>query len=203
MRLRYLMIGVAAVGLLGLSRAKAQAKDGASIGVKGPRSGVVDLERPEGARRGAGLNPRIGPKKGRGPGGPPPPPSALIDRWRQMSPEERQQAVDRLPPARREAFRRRMEMWDSLNPSERKGVSDRFDRFRDLSPEQQRTARQAFRQFNQLPLERRQQLRREVTVLRGLNDEERAARLSSDEFRNRFDSRERGLIADLTTSLPE
>ena len=158
--------------------------------------------------------PRMGPGAGRSPGpggrlgiglkkGPPPPSPAMLDRWRGMSADERQQMVDRLPPERRDIFRRRMELWENMKPAERKGVSDRFDRFRDLPPEQQTSARRAFRQFNQLPPERRRDLRLEMNSLRKLTEEERAARFNSEEFRNKFDANERGLVQDLAAALPE
>ena len=186
MLLRYPIIGLMTLGLAGVSVASAQ---------PGPRIGLNP-----GGRMGL---PRIGPGGKKGPGGPPPGARAAIDRWREMSPDERQQMVDRLPPERREGFRRRMEMWDSMKPEERKGVGDRFDRFRDLPPDQQKTARQAFRQFNQLAPERRQELRREMGTLRHLSDEERTAHMNSEEFRNKFDARERGMLQDLASSLPE
>ena len=158
----------------------------------GPRMGL------KGGRPGGRIGmPGIGMKKG------PPPSPAMLDRWRRLSADERQQMVDRLPPERREMFRRRMDLWENMKPAERKGVSDRFDRFRDLPPEQQTTARRAFRQFSQLPPERRHELRLEMNALRKLTEEERAARLNSEEFRALFDARERSLVQDLAASLPE
>ena len=154
-----------------------------------------------GPRIGPGAGPGgrlgIGPKKG------PPPSPAMLDRWRGLSADERQQMVDRLPAERRDVFRRRMELWENMKPSERKGVSDRFDRFRDLPPEQQTTARRAFRRFSQLPPERRHELRLEMNALRKLTEEERAARFNSEEFRALFDVRERSLVQDLAAALPE
>ncbi len=183
------MIGLLSCGLLGAAWAQVPAKGpGPRIGLKGP-----------GGRLGL---PGIGPKgRGPGPGGPPPP--EMMDRWREMSADERQQMVDRLPPDRRDTFRRRMEMWENMRPEERKGMRDRIDRFRDLPPEQQKSARQAFRQFNRLPAERRGELRKEMLSLRGMTDEERTARMNSEEFKSRFDARERGMMQDLTAALPE
>jgi len=190
---RYSMIGLLAFGLSGGALAQPPTKGGGRMGIKG--GGPMGMP---------GIGPRIGMKKGRGPGGPGgAPPPEVMERWREMSADERQHMVDRLPPERRDVFRRRMELWENMRPEERKGVRDRFDRFRDLPPEQQSNARRAFRQFNQLPMERRGELRREMNALRGLTEEERTARFNSDEFRERFDSRERGLIQDLTAALPE
>ncbi len=190
---RYPIIGLLALGLTAASLADAQHSDGASLGLKGGRMGIPGM----GPRLGGAGGPRDGLKKGH------PPPRAALERWREMGPEERQQMVDRLPPERREGFRRRMEMWDSLKPAERKGAEDRFDRFRDLPPAQQKTARQAFRQFNRLPHERRQELRREMAALRRLNEDERATRMNSEDFQSKFDPHERGLLQDLATALPD
>ena len=192
MFLRHLIIGLLACGFAGSSWA--QEKDGPRMRMKGGgpggRVGMQGI--------GPGPGPRMGMKKG-----PPPPSPAMLDRWRGMNADERQQMVDRLPPERRDMFRRRMEMWENMKPAERKGVSDRFDRFRDLPPEQQTTARRAFRQFSQLPPERRHELRLEMNALRKLTEEERAARFNSEEFRALFDARERSLVQDLAASLPE
>ncbi len=186
------MIGLLAGGLLGAAQSaqQAPAKNGSRLGIK------TEIGLP-------GIGPRIGLKKGRGPGGPPPPAPEMMDRWRSMNADERQQMVDRLPPERRDLFRRRMEMWENMRPEERKGVRDRFDRFRDLPPEQQTNARRAFRQFNQLAPERKFELRREMNSLRGLTEEERTARFNSEEFRSKYDARERGLMQDLSAALPD
>ena len=187
---RSFIIGLLALGLTGVGWAQPQGRAGLKMG-PGGRLGMP----------GMGPGARGGLKKG--PGGPPPPPPAAIDRWRGMSADERQQMVDRLPPERREVFRRRMEMWENMRPEERKGVADRFGRFRDLPAEQQRSARQAYRQLSQLPIERRTELRRELNSLRRATTEERAARFNSEEFQSKFDTHERSLVQDLVAALPE
>jgi hypothetical protein len=191
MLLRYSIIGLLAAGLLAAAQQAPPAKNGPRIGL-----------RPGGQLGLPGIGPRIGLKKGR-PMGPPPPSPELMDRWRGMSADERQHMVDRLPPERRDLFRRRMEMWEHMRPEERKGMRDRFDRFRDLPPEQQSNARRAFREFNQLPNERKSELRREMNALRGLTEEERTARFNSEEFKSKFDAHERGLMQDLAAALPD
>lgn len=189
MPLQYSIIGLLAAGLLSAAQsaqAPPPSKNGPRIGIK-TGSGQIRI-------------PGIGLRKGRGPAGPPP---EMIDRWREMNADERQQMVDRLPPERRDQFRRRMDMWENMRPEERKGVRDRFDRFRDLPPEQQTNARRAFREFNQLPQERRAELRKEMNSLRGLTEEERTARFNSEEFRNKFDAHERGLMQDLGAAMQD
>ena len=189
MFLRYCIIGLLAFVGSAWAQDNVEPRMRMKGGGPGGRVGVPGIGPGPGGRLGIGM------KKGPSP--------AMLERWRGMSADERQEMVDRLPPERRDVFRRRMELWENMKPEERKGVTDRFDRFRDLPPEQQTSARRAFRQFNQLPPERRRDLRLEMNGLRKLTEEERAARFNSEEFRNKFDANERALVQDLAAALPE
>lgn len=125
-----------------------------------------------------------------------------IERLSRMSVKEREEALERLPPARRQDARRRLEAFQRLPPEERERLGRGLERFRDLPPERQARIRRLFRQFNDQPAERRPALRQELNQLRQLEDGERRARINSDEFRNKHSLAEQQLLADLSEALP-
>jgi hypothetical protein len=129
---------------------------------------------------------------------PPPRRSAELDRLEQMSPEERQKALDRLPPERRQRVEEGLERYRAMNPENRERLRN-FERM----PEEQRDAiRQSFRRMQDLPLGRRAMVRRELQQLRGMSDAERETRMQSESFRRRFDANEQGLIRDTVANMP-
>lgn len=153
------------------------------------------------------VRPRIGPKMGvgRAPGGGAANPA--LERWRAMTPGERQRALEKLPPERREEMRRRWEQFEAnerrLNPDQRDRLHQAFSQFRNLPPERQQMARKAFRQLMNQPEDRRVAMRNELESLRAIPAEERRARIDSEEFKGRFAKHERGILSDLSDALPE
>ncbi|HBY63484.1 MAG TPA: hypothetical protein DEH78_26975 [Solibacterales bacterium] len=117
-----------------------------------------------------------------------------IERWQQMSPEERQKALDRLPPERRKMMEERLREYRQLSEDEQARLSSQYEEFRKLPPRRQREMRRLFQEFRELPMERRRVVRRELEQLRGLAPGERKSRLASGEFRERFSESERRLI---------
>ena len=77
--------------------------------------------------------------------------AALIERWTQMSPEQRSRALEKLPPERRQRIEQLLNQYQSLSPEEREQLRFRSEMFNQLPPEKQDVARRLFRQFNQLP----------------------------------------------------
>lgn len=128
---------------------------------------------------------------------------ALVERWNQMSPDDRRRALDRLPPERRRKIEEQLEKYQNLTPDERQQLRFRAEMFNQLSPERQDVARRLFRQFNQLPTDRQGLLREEFGTLRAMPEEDRRARITSDDFRSRFNNREQRFLrgfADLLNS---
>jgi hypothetical protein len=68
-----------------------------------------------------------------------------------------------------------------------------------MPPERQERARQLFRRFNQLPDERRAMVRSEFESLRALPEDERRARMNSDEFRGKYKPSEQEFLQELTS----
>ena len=88
---------------------------------------------------------------------PPPPPQAMVlDKMRQMTPEEREQVLKNMPPARRQMFERRLEQWNRLEPGQKQRLQGSLESFRNLTPEQQQTVRGLYRKFSEtMPEEKR------------------------------------------------
>src|SRR5215467_11793844 len=80
---------------------------------------------------------------------------AALERFSRMTPDERQRALDRLPPERREKIEQQLRQYNSMSPVERR----QLEAFRDLPPERQETVRRIYRRMNNLPEDRRTAVR--------------------------------------------
>jgi hypothetical protein len=125
-----------------------------------------------------------------------------IDRWNQMSPEERERELAKLPPERARQIRERIRRYNQLPPREKQALREGYRKFSQLPPEKQEIVRQSLRDFRQLPLERRPLVRGEIGRLRALPEAQRGARMNSEEFRSQFSPRERQIIVNITEYLP-
>lgn len=126
---------------------------------------------------------------------------ALLERWNEMSPEERQKRLERLPPERRRQIEERLAEYRSMTPDQREQLRMRVETFSLLSPEKQAQARRLFHRFTLLPQERQQPLRDEFQRLRDVSEAERRARMSSEDFRKSYTPHERRLLFELTNLL--
>jgi hypothetical protein len=122
-----------------------------------------------------------------------------VDRFSAMSAEERQKALSRLPPRRRQEIERRLEQYRSMPPEERERL---MREAAVITPAQRRAMREGIERMGRLPDERRPVVRQEVARLRRMSAEERKARLVSEPFKNGFNSEERKLIEDISENLP-
>ena len=124
--------------------------------------------------------------------------TAELDRFDRMTPDQRQKALDRLPPERRQRIEQGLDQYRAMNPENRERLRN-FERM----PEEQRDAvRQSFRRMQELPPRRRVVVRQEVQRLRGMSDAERESHMQSQDFRKRFDASEQGLVRDTVANLP-
>jgi hypothetical protein len=146
----------------------------------------------------ATLAPAAGQGRQRGEGRPPRMRAdpTVLDRLEEMTPEQRRQALEKLPPERRRRLQERLERYERLSPEERERLRQRYDRFRALAPERQQAARLLFERFRQLPDQRRIEVRRAVRRLSLLNPSLRRERMNQRQFRARFTPEERAIIAD-------
>ena len=128
-------------------------------------------------------------------------PASPAARLYQMSPEERERALEKLPDPRREAIRKQLEYFDSLPKEQQQVMLGRTERFAALPPEKRRAFMQQMQALNQLPQERRQLVGGALRRLQSMSDLERANVLNSQQFRNRFSPQEQKIIADLSEVL--
>lgn len=121
-----------------------------------------------------------------------------LEQFQKMSPEERQQALQKLPADRRAKIQKQLDLYDKLTPVERA----QLERFRQLPPDRQNALRKAFEKYQKSSPERQQVMRDELTNLRAMTESERAARLSSPEFKRSYSKGEQQMITDMAVALP-
>lgn len=156
---------------------------------------VPAIAQPPMARKGPGFM-----KKG--PGGRPFP--EMVERFNNMSPAERSEALSKLPPARRRMMERRLEEWANTPPDQRRRLAGSYARFQEMTPERQREVRQIFREFSEtFRDERRPEAMRAVRQLKRADADERPKLLESDRFRDSFNEEERKLIERMANELPD
>jgi len=132
-----------------------------------------------------------------------PRPANPIDRWNQMSPEERERELEKLPPARARMIRQRLRRYNQMHPEERQALRQRYQTFSQLPPDKQQIVRERLRELRQLPLARRPVVRRAFEQLRILPEAQRQARMNRYGFRTEFSRQEQQIIRDLATYLPK
>src|SRR6185437_3611854 len=89
------------------------------------------------------------PKADRHPG------EQILQRLQSMTPEEREQALARLPPARRAQIEKRIQNFENLPPAAQERRLDRLERLNSLPPQKQNQVRRSIRQLNQMPDDRK------------------------------------------------
>lgn len=132
------------------------------------------------------------------------PPAEAVERFAAMTPEERREALRRLPPRRREMMERRLEQWQRMSPEQRQRLGGAYARFQEMSPEKQEEVRQLFRRFSDtFAPARRQTAMMAIRRLRRAGPGERQEILASRRFHDLFTESERRLIEQMAIELPE
>ena len=126
----------------------------------------------------------------------------VFERLNRMNPQQRERALSKLPPERREKIENGLKRYNSLPEQDRDQLRHRFENFKQLPPEQQDALRRNFRQFTALPDDRRVLVRQELNQLQSMTPDQREQRMQSEEFRSRFDGRERKLLDNFTRLMP-
>ena len=145
--------------------------------------------------------PGVRPARPGGPKGRPGNPAMAVDRWNAMTPEERQKALDKLPPQRQKEILARIERFNNLPKEEQDRLRRRAERLAELSPERRQKVLKQIARFSQLSTDRRQALSHELESLRPLSESERNTRMSSEEFRGHYSADEQAMIRDLAQLL--
>jgi phage-related protein len=119
-----------------------------------------------------------------------------------MTPEERQQALSKLPPARRAQIEKRLQNFENLPPAAQERRLDRLERLNSLEPRRQNQVRRSMRDLNALPDDRRKAVNQELRRMTNMSGEDREAHMNADGFRNTFSPSEQEMIGNLNELLP-
>jgi hypothetical protein len=125
-------------------------------------------------------------------------PASPAARLYRATPEERDRALEKLPPRLQEQLRAQLERFDAMPKAQREVVIRRAERYAALPPEQRETVRQQIVALRQLPQERRAAVGLALRRLQPLPEEQRLQTVNSDEFKSRFSAEEQKIIADLS-----
>jgi hypothetical protein len=101
-----------------------------------------------------------------------------LQRFANMTPEQREKALARLPPERRER------------------IEEQLNRLGNLSPEQRAKLLQRYDEFQGLPRDRQAAVRSELQALRKLPTPQLRQRLNSPEFQQNFSPEEQRLLRE-------
>ncbi|HUI58566.1 MAG TPA: DUF3106 domain-containing protein [Bryobacteraceae bacterium] len=114
-----------------------------------------------------------------------------------MTPEERERALEQLPPQRQEQARRFFESFDKLPKDQQALQLRRLEWFQQQPPEKQAQVRELIRASNQLPPARRAAVGRALTMLQSMPDAQRQAVLNRPAFQARFSPEELRIVRGL------
>jgi hypothetical protein len=114
----------------------------------------------------------------KGPARPPALPTPALQRLSQMTPQQRQKALSRLPPERRERIEQQLNRLDQLPPDQKAKLLQRYD------------------EFQGLPRDRQAAVRAELQALRKMPIPQRRQRLNSPEFQQSFSPEEQRLLRE-------
>ncbi|HEY3823267.1 MAG TPA: DUF3106 domain-containing protein [Bryobacteraceae bacterium] len=120
----------------------------------------------------------------------------------QMTPEEREKALSRLPPAQRTNIEKRIEKFQTLPPAQQERQLDRLQRLNALSPQRQQQVRRSMRDLQDLPQDRKKAINQEARRLSRMPEDDRQNYLNSDEFHNRFSPDEQKIVGDIAEITP-
>jgi hypothetical protein len=125
-----------------------------------------------------------------------------IDEFERMSPEERQKALDRLPPPQRQKLQDRLQQFGQLPADQQRTLKGMYSRLNELPANRQEVVRQSMNKFLQEKPDRQQAMRDELKGLGGLSVQDRQARVESPDFRGKFNKKEQEIVRDMSELLP-
>jgi hypothetical protein len=188
--LRAIQIG----GLFLLCGAAGWTADQKNAGAAHPGVGKSAMPR-NGGRAPKGESPRL-PKAPIGP--PLLNPASPAARLYRATPDERDRALEKLPPRLQQQLRAQLERFDAMPKAQREIVIRRAERYAALSPEDREIVRRQIVALRQLPQERRAAVGLALRRLQPMPEEQRLETVNSDEFKSRFSREEQKIIADLS-----
>jgi hypothetical protein len=139
------------------------------------------------------------PRPPRQPIGPPlSNPASPAARLYRASPEERDRALEKLPPRLQQQLRTQLQRFDAMPKPQQEIMIRRAERYAALTQEQQAAIRRQLVALRDLPQERRTAVNRALRRLGSMSDEQRLKVVAGDDFKARFSPEEQQIIADLS-----
>jgi hypothetical protein len=129
-------------------------------------------------------------------------PDNPIDRLLRMTPEQRERAIEKFPPAQQANFRKRFEAFDKQTEEQKQRQLEQKDEFWSLPPDKQKLVRDQINAFKALPEARRAEVKKAYQALSRATPEEREARLAKPQFRSRFSPAELQILSVLPQYFP-
>jgi hypothetical protein len=155
-----------------------------------PKNEAPARPTPKNAGGAPGAAPKVGPRLT--------PPGSPAARLYQATPEERERAIEKLPPAAQERVRNQLKYFDSLPKGQQEIMLRRTERLDALPPEKRRAFQQQMQNLQRLPIDRRQAVAGALRRLQVMPEEQRIQVLNSEQFKSRFSAEEQKMIADLS-----
>jgi hypothetical protein len=125
-------------------------------------------------------------------------PSNVVTRLYKASPEERDRALEKLPPKMQEQFRNQLKRFDSLTPAQQQVQLKWVERYSALPRQQQEAFKLQWQALGKMDPEQRRPITMALRRLEGLPDAQRRQVLESEDFKSRFSADERKMISDLS-----
>jgi len=139
---------------------------------------------------GGGRRPQLGPPLSN--------PASQAARLYKATPEERERALEKVPPKQQDQIRRQLATFDAMPKEQQQVFIRRAERLASLPPEQQTPFRQQMMALGKLPQDRKRAIGLALRSLEPMPAEQRQRILNSQEFKNRFSPEEQQMIADLS-----
>jgi len=127
----------------------------------------------------------------------------LAQRLLQMTPEQRERALEKLDPPQQAQLRQALERLDRLPQADKDRIARQARGLDSLPQAQRRLVMQQLTAFNKLPDDRHQPMRQALVQLMRMPEEQREVRLNSNAFKNNFSPEEQGILRDLSRNLPQ
>jgi len=125
-----------------------------------------------------------------------------LQRFVKMTPEERQNAIARLPPQRQRQILQRLQQYETMAPQAKERVVTQLELLHNLPPQRQNQVRRSLQDLQTLPDDRKVLVRQELAKLSAMPDEERKSRMNSEEFRNVYSPLEQQMMGNIAEVLP-
>jgi flagellar motor switch protein FliG len=119
-----------------------------------------------------------------------------------MTPEEREQALSRLPAAQRENIEKRIQNFQKMPAAQQERTLEKLERLNSLPAQKQNQVRRSMTALNKLPDDRKKAVNQELRNMTGMSGDERAAYMATEAFRNHHSLDEQQMVGDLAEILP-